>query len=130
MPSPARAIQIGVILAAALLVIATTVKSQAPAASSGPVWEYLSITGSLNNEGSRTGAFSRSYTSSATICFITVQGCQLEPVTMSVGEHSSGGEALASAIAQVGAEGWELTTSSETEYTRIMYFRRLKNDSK
>ena len=130
MPSPARAIQIGVILAAALLVIATTVKSQDPAAPPEPVWEYLSVTGSVANTATRTGAFSQSYTSSAMICFITTQGCQQEPVTLSVGERSIGGEALASAIAQVGAEGWELTTASETETGRIMYFKRLKSNSK
>jgi len=123
----ARLIQIGVIVTAALLFIATTVKSQAPSA---PVWEYLSVTGSLANATTITGAFSRSYTSSATICFITTEGCQLDQVTLSVDEHSPGGEALASAIAQVGEQGWELTTSSETENARVMYFRRLKSDSK
>jgi hypothetical protein len=127
MRPPARAIPIGVILTAALLFVAINVKSQAPSA---PVWEYLSVTGSLANGTTITGAFSRSYTSSATICFITTEGCQLEPVTLSVGEHSAGGEALASAIAQVGEQGWELTTSSETENGRVMYFRRLKSDSK
>ena len=64
------------------------------------------------------------------ICLMTTQGCQQEPITISVGENSSGGEALASAIAQVGAEGWELTTSSELETGRIMYFKRLKNNSR
>jgi hypothetical protein len=127
MRPPARAIHIGVIVAAALLFIATTVKSQAPSA---PVWEYLAVTGSLANETTITGAFSRSYTSSATICFITTEGCQLEQVTVSVGERSTGGEALASAIAQVGEHGWELTTSSGTENARVMYFRRLKSDAK
>jgi len=124
---PARAIPIGVIVIATLLFIATTVKSQAPSA---PVWEYLSVTGSLANATTITGAFSRSYTSAATICFVTTEGCQLEQVTVSVGERSTGGEALASAIAQVGEQGWELTTSSETENGRVMYFRRLKSESK
>jgi hypothetical protein len=127
MRPPARAIPIGVILTAALLFVAINVKSQAPSA---PVWEYLSVTGSLANGTTITGAFSRSYTSSATICFITTEGCQLEQVTVSVGEHSAGGEALASAIAQVGEQGWELTTSSETENARVMYFRRLKSETK
>ena len=127
MRPPARAIQIGVILTTALLFIAINVKSQAPSA---PVWEYLSVTGSLANGTTITGPFSRSYTSSATICFITTEGCQLEQVTVSVGEHSTGGEALASAIAQVGEQGWELATSSEIENARVMYFRRRKSDSK
>ena len=122
-----RIIPIGAVLTATLLFVAMRAKSQAPAPQ---VWEYLSVTGSLSNEGARTGAFSRSYTSSATICFITTEGCQSDPVTMSVNEHSPGGEALASAIAQVGEQGWELTTSSETENARIMYFRRLKSESK
>jgi len=130
MRSSAKAIQIGIIALSALLFIATAVKSQGPAAQAEPVWEYLSVTGSLTNSATRTGAFSRSYTSSAMICLMTTQGCQQEPITISVGENSSGGEALASAIAQVGAEGWELTTSSELETGRIMYFKRLKSNSR
>jgi len=122
-----RIIPIGVILTATLLFVAIRAKPQAPAAQ---VWEYLSVTGSFSNLTNVTGAFSRSYTSSATICFITTEGCQLEQVTMSVGDHSPGGEALASAIAQVGEQGWELTTSSEAENARVLYFRRLKSDSK
>jgi hypothetical protein len=122
-----RIIPIGVILTAALLFAAIRAKSQATAA---PVWEYLSVTGSFSNPATITGALSRSYTSSATICFVTTEGCQSEQVTMNVNERSPGGEALASAIAQVGEQGWELTTSSETENGRVLYFKRLKSDSK
>src|ERR1700736_5684317 len=54
MRPPARAIQIGVILTTALLFIAINVKSQAPSA---PVWEYLSVTGSLANGTTITRPF-------------------------------------------------------------------------
>jgi len=131
-----RIIPIGVILTAALLFVAIRAKSQAPAAQ---VWEYSSVTGDPTNlGGEQTGLNSYTYKGSATICYATPGGCRSEVVTTTGpdahGPNAQGHNAIMTAAAKLGEQGWELTTSSEVFYestrARILYFRRLKSDAK
>ena len=131
MRSYRQIIPIGIILTAALLLVATRGKSQAPL---GQVWEYSSVTGSPGATlVTSTGAFSRTYTSLATICYADSQGCQFEEVTQTVADQNRDIDAMMKAAAKLGEQGWELTTSSETATDslreRVLYFRRLKTDS-
>ena len=133
MRSQARMIQIGVIVTAALLFIATTVKSQAPA-QAAQVWEYSSVTGMPVTITSTLSGLTPAWDSSATICYATVQGCQRERLAKTVSNQGEGAEGLMMATAKLGAEGWELTTSTEVldgNYPkRVLYFRRLKSGPK
>lgn len=135
MRSHARVIQIGVIVTAALLFIATTVKSQAPAAPA-QVWEYNSVTGFPLTYVSptNTGINSVTFPSSARVCYATPQGCRTEEVTATVPSKAMADQALMIAAAKLGEQGWELTSSTEILDTsgneQTLYFRRLKKDSK
>jgi len=131
-----RIIQIGVVFMGALLFIATTVKSQAPARSA-QVWEYSSITGSPTAiNGTNTGINTWTGESKARICYATSQGCRSEEVTITITDGRRGAEAIMLAAAKLGEQGWELTASTEAVTNsnyyneRILYFRRLKPDSK
>jgi hypothetical protein len=126
-----RIIPIGVILTAALLFAATRGKSQAQAAQ---IWEYSSVMGSPGFASvTSTGAFSKTYTSSATICYADAQGCQYEQVTQSAADENQRIDAIMKATAILGAQGWELTTTSEVATDdlreRVLYFRRPKTVS-
>ena len=126
-----RIIPIGIIVTATLLFIATRGKSQAPSAQ---VWEYSSVTGSPGFASvTSTGAFSKTYTSSATICYADAQGCQYELITQSRTDANQDIDAIMKATAMLGAQGWELTTTSEAATDdlreRVLYFRRLKTDA-
>jgi len=132
----ARLIQIGVVLTGALLFIATTVKSQAPARSA-QVWEYSSITGwPIAINGKNTGIDSWTGESQARICYASSQGCRSEEITATITDSRRGAEAIMLAAAKLGEQGWELTASTEavtnSNYNteRILYFRRLKPGSK
>jgi hypothetical protein len=133
MRSHVRMIPIGVILTAALLFIATTVKSQAPA-QAAQVWEYSSVTGMPVTNTSTLSGLTPAWESSATICYATAQGCSRERLAKTVSNQGEGAEALMMATAKLGAEGWELATSTEVldgNYPkRVLYFRRLKSGSK
>ncbi len=126
----ARLIQIGVILTAVLVFIATTVKSQAPPARA---WEYSSVTGSPNLS-TISGILSSSTTSTATICYATAQGCRLEQVTTTSEHDLPRGAALMMAADKLGEQGWELTSATDVATNQlreqVLYFRRLKSDSK
>ena len=126
-----RIIPIGVILTATLLFVAIRAKSQAPAAQ---VWEYSSVTGDPSTlVGERTGFNSITYKASATICYAALGGCRNELVP-TTGPDPQGPNAMMTAAAKLGEQGWELTTSTDvtSDYTkaRVLYFRRLKSDSK
>ena len=126
-----RIIPIGVILAATLLFVAIRAKSQAPATQ---VWEYSSITGDPSTlAGTKSGFTSFTYNASAMICYAAPGGCRNELVT-TTGPDPQGPNAVMTAAAKLGEQGWELTTSTDviSDYTRarVLYFRRLKSDSK
>jgi hypothetical protein len=119
-----RTVQVGAMLIAILL-IATTVRSQAPA--TGSVWEYSSVTRypvPTNWNGGNA-------TCTARICYATPQGCRIEDVTTRVSD-SLGGQAIMTAAAKLGEQGWELSGSTQdsSNSERVMYFRRLKVDPK
>ena len=128
-----RVLQAGVIVAGALLLIATTVKSQSPA-QAAQVWEYSSVTGMPVTINTSNSGITPAWESSATICYATAQGCQREHLAKDVSNQGAGAEAMMMAIAKLGAEGWELTTSTEVldgNYPkRVLYFRRLKSGPK
>lgn len=117
-----RRIQIGVTLAAGILLMATELKPQMP--SVGPVWEYTSVTGSaqvMYDVG--TAPQTR-----ATICYANANGCRTEQVNSSTGDSNRGTEAVMAAAAKLGEKGWELTATNElSSGYRIMYFKRLKS---
>ena len=126
-----RIIQIGVILTAALLLVAIRAKSQAPAAR---VWEYSSVTGDPKTFFRSTNVFeSNAYKESATICYAAPAGCRDEVVTIT-GPNAQGRNAVMTAAAKLGEQGWELTTSTEVSSNdlreQVLYFRRSKSDSK
>ena len=126
-----RIIPIGVILTATLLFVAIRAKPQAPAAQ---VWEYSSVTGDPMTFVRETSGFdSNTYKGSATICYAAAGGCRDEVVT-TTGPGAQGPNAVMTAAAKLGEQGWELTTSTDviSDYTRarVLYFRRLKSDSK
>jgi len=131
-----RVLQVGVMIAGALLLVTATLKSQAPARSA-QVWEYSSITGwPTAISGTNTGINSWTGESKARICYATSQGCRNEEVTATITDSRRGAEAIMLAAAKLGEQGWELTASTEalTNSTyntdRILYFRRLKPDPK
>jgi hypothetical protein len=130
MRSYRRIVPIGVILIAALLFVATRGKSQAPSAQ---VWEYATVAGSPGfSVATKAGAFSQSFTSVATICYATAEGCRNEDVTATSSKSFQGTESIAMAVAELGDEGWELITATDVDSTRlerVLYFRRLKTDS-
>jgi hypothetical protein len=107
-------IQIGVTLAAGIVLIATALKPQ-PIAPVGPVWEYTSVTGSPSMPfGNDSGA------SQSMICYSGLSGCRME----------KGTEGMMAAAAKLGEKGWELacvTISGESNRERVMYFKRLRS---
>ena len=126
----ARLIQIGVILAGALVFIATAVKPQAPPARA---WEYSSVTGSPNLY-TTSGILSSRTTSTATICYATAEGCRVEQVTTTSEHDLPRAAALMMAADKLGEQGWELTSATDVATNQlreqVLYFRRLKSDSK
>ena len=127
-----RILQLGIMVTVALLLIATTVRSQAPVRAA-QVWEYSTVSGApQSHSGTLIGINLMSWNSKATICYATAQGCRLEDVDTT--SQSNGPEAMMMAVAKLGEQGWELTTSTEystdTRHERTLYFRRLKSDAK
>jgi len=120
-------------VAGTLLLIATTLKSQAPARST-QVWEYSSVSGMPVTINTSSSGITPAWESSASICYASAQGCSREHLTKDVSNQGDGAEAMMMATAKLGAEGWELTTSTEVldgNYPkRVLYFRRLKSGSK
>jgi hypothetical protein len=128
-----RIMQGGIMVMGALLLVTATLRSQAPARST-QVWEYSSVSGMPVTINTSNSGITPAWVSSATICYATAQGCSREHLTKDVSNQGDGAEALMMASAKLGAEGWELTTSTEVldgNYPkRVLYFRRLKPDSK
>jgi len=132
MRSYARLIQFGIILTAALVFIASAVKSQAPSAQT---WEYSSVTGSPDNLYTTSGIRSSRITSAVTICYATAQGCRVEQVTATSERELPRTAALMMAAGKLGEQGWELTSATDVVTPnslreQVLYFRRLKSDSK
>jgi hypothetical protein len=113
MQSYGRTIQIGVTIAAGILLMATALRPQMPAV--GPVWEYATVTGMSNWE-------------SADICYATSSGtCRYDHVTTSAGGQRQGAEALMRAASTLGEKGWELTATTDGSKGTVMYFKRLRS---
>ena len=121
-----RILQIGVTVAAGILLMGTAVKSQIPAV--GPVWEYSMVIGSP-----AIGAYNQGEgpVSKATICYASAAGCRNEQVSVPAKELHDGNEAVMAAATRLGEKGWELTSTSEiaTDHRadRILYFKRLRS---
>jgi hypothetical protein len=124
-----RILQIGGILIAGILLAVTAVRSQAPI-QSAQTWEYSSIMASPALHPPGIPGSPSTAMASAIICYATPQGCRNEEVTATISRTQDGGEAMMKAAANLGEQGWELTTASSevnSEHTtRILYFRRLK----
>jgi hypothetical protein len=120
-----RIFQIGLTLAAGIVLIATAMKSQMP--SVGPVWEYSSVTSGSNGRGGSGGTDTR-----ATICYAGANGCRNEDVFASDRDGRAVGDAMMAAASELGEKGWELASSNDVftdsnRRYRVMYFRRLKS---
>jgi len=106
-----RTIQIGITLAAGILLMGTVLKPQ-PLPSVGPVWEYASV--------SSVGF------DAANICYANADGrCRNEQVSSSPGNRP-GSEAMMLAAAKMGERGWELAAATENNGSRL-YFKRLRS---
>ena len=109
------------ILAVGILSISTVVRSQAPQS----VWEYASVTRTVIDGPEGRGL------DAAAICYAIPQGCRYENITATQSNamlriH----EIYMAATARLGAQGWELTTATDTMENhfdaRILYFRRVR----
>jgi hypothetical protein len=111
MQSYGRTIQIGLTVAAGILLMATALRPQMP--SVGPVWEYASVTGVGFD---------------ADICYAISSGvCRYDRITASVGGRPREAEAVMRAAATLGEKGWELTATTEGAKGTVMYFKRLRS---
>ena len=111
----ARTTQITLTVCAAILLMATALRSQ-QTPPVGPVWEYSSVTDT--NE----------ITPTAQICYVSTSGCKYEKV--SAPEHHAVQEAMMMAAARLGEKGWELTTTNGADPRNTftyMYFKRLRS---
>jgi hypothetical protein len=110
--------------AALLLAVPAWPQDAEPAAL--PAWEYATATGSPYTIY-RTSNNS-SWLSYAAICYPATRGCKYEYVYEPVAYQTLGAEALMIAANNLGEQGWELTsvteTSINTEIVRTMTFRR------
>jgi len=116
-------ITLGIVLVG-ILSISTAVRSQAPQ----NVWEYASVALKAVDRPDGNGR-----DEVAGICYAIPQGCRYEPVSIT---PSSEGvrfyEGYMAATAKLGAQGWELTTATDSISPhnrlddRVLYFRRLK----
>src|SRR5579864_8845030 len=101
-----RSIQAGPLALAGVFIIATVLKSQAPAAT---VWEYSSITSDgivmLEQHAGQSQPTSRAY-----VCHGNTQGCRSEEV-ISTSDDNNKSDAMMKAANTLGSQGWELTTA-------------------
>lgn len=110
-----KKIQLGLTLAAGLVLMATALRPQMPTGvpAVGPVWEYASISGSAID-------------SRLAICYAGTNGCQHESA-----DSRPLGDAMMTAAARLGEKGWELAATSDVSadnrHDRILYFKRLKS---
>ncbi len=108
-------IQLGLTLAAGIVLMATALRPQMPTNTPavGPVWEYASISASAID-------------TRLAICYAESKGCRGE----SVGSAPLG-DAMMAAAARLGEKGWELAAASDVSgdnrHDRILYFKRLKS---
>jgi hypothetical protein len=111
-----KKIQLGLTLAAGIVLMATALRPQMPTdvPAVGPVWEYASISGSLND-------------ARLEICYAGTNSCQHE----SADSRPPLGDSMMTAAAKLGEKGWELAAtsdaSSDNRHERILYFKRLKS---
>jgi hypothetical protein len=109
-----KKIQLGLTLAAGIVLMATALRPQMPtrAPAVGPVWEFASITGSTID-----GRLS--------ICYAETSGCRHEGA-----DSRPLGDSMMSTAAKLGENGWELAATSDVStdrHERILYFKRLKS---
>lgn len=105
-----RRFQIGLALAAGVVLMATVLKPQ-QTPPVGPVWEYASVTGLPNR---------------TTMCYASAGGCKNEQIPTS---SDSTRDAMMLAAAKLGEKGWELTATSDdgSGGAKFMYFKRLRS---
>ena len=114
MQSYGRTIQIGVTVAAGVVLMATALRPQIP--SVGPVWEYALVTA-----GATAGDL-------ADICYSTSSGvCRYDhiPNTSTGGQRQP--EALMRAASTLGEKGWELAAATDGSKGSVLYFKRLRS---
>jgi hypothetical protein len=110
-----RKIQLGITLAAGMVLMATALRPQMPTGipAVGLVWEYAAISGSAVD-------------ARLAICYAETNGCRRESA-----DSRPLGDAMMSAAAKLGEKGWELTAATEVpgdnRHDRILYFKRLKS---
>jgi hypothetical protein len=115
-----KTIQIGVTLAAGLVLMATAIRSQIPAV--GPVWEFASVIGSTQTSYEVGSPENR-----ATICYAGDSGCRNEQAAAKTNLRS-GADAMMVAAARLGQKGWEMVATAESSNgSRIIYFKRLRS---
>ncbi len=102
--------QLAAIAGGGILLTATALRTQPRAG--GPGWQYCSVT-AVNDNNARAGR--------ATICYSSASGCKDEEVT------SRGfADAEMAAAANLGNQGWELISATQSGQERTLYFKRLK----
>ena len=110
-----KRIQLGLTLAAGIVLMATALRPQMPTGipAVGPVWEYVSISASAID-------------TRLAICYAEPSGCRRESA-----DSRPLGDAMMAAAAKLGEKGWELTATSDVSgdnrHDRILYFKRLKS---
>lgn len=110
-----RKIQLGLTLAAGIVLMATALRPQMPTGvpAVGPVWEYASISAAPMD-------------SRLAICYAGTSGCQHESA-----DSAPLGDAMMAAAARLGEKGWELAAVSDltgdNRHDRILYFKRPKS---
>jgi hypothetical protein len=110
-----KRIQLGLTLAAGIVLMATALRPQMPTGvpAVGPVWEYASISASATD-------------TRLAICYAEANGCRRESA-----DSRPLGDAMMSAAAKLGEKGWELTAATEVSgdnwHDRILYFKRPKS---
>ncbi len=110
-----KTIQMGVTVLAGIVLMAAALRPQMPTGvpAVGPVWEYVSITGSTIDPR-------------LTICYAEANGCRRESA-----DSRPLGDSMMTAAAKLGEKGWELTATSDlsgdNRHDRILYFKRLRS---
>lgn len=123
----ARSLPVVAVAAIAVFAAVATLKSQDNASGSPQTWEYATVFGSAN-----TGVTFNDLQGGAVgivhICFASDTGCRYEAVevkfTIPPPSTASYNQAFAKAAARLGAEGWELTTTTQADGVIQMYFRK------
>lgn len=120
MRSIVRTLQVGLVLAAGVVLVSSGLKSQAPARAAAQTWEYVMVAPSPGIYGDKYKTGTR-----ASVCFASADGCREESVTATKDNQDSSSinpDAVMKASNDLGAQGWELVSASQEK----LYFRRPK----